>query len=75
MDIPKNLPFGETICSHCESFIKIDNENKFDCLICKEKHEMLKNKVLPMNKPLLAMLSIEPIKISRGNYFSCYRNH
>jgi hypothetical protein len=62
---PKLLPCGETICSFCESLIKIRNLNKFECLICKKEHEMPKNG-LPENNIVLKMLSIKPIKVYRG---------
>jgi hypothetical protein len=61
---PKLLPCGETICSYCVSSIKI-NSNVFDCLVCKQQHEMPKNG-LPDNKVALKMLSVKPIKVSRG---------
>jgi hypothetical protein len=59
---PKILPCGETICSYCVSSIK---SNVFDCLVCKQKHEMPKNG-LPDNKALLKMLSVQPNRVSRG---------
>jgi hypothetical protein len=67
LDIPKNLPCGEAICSICETTLQVLNNN-FNCLICKEKHEM-PTKGLPTSKPLLEMLSIQPTKISRGKAF------
>ena len=42
LDIPKILPCGETICSFCGSSIQV-NDRMFDCLICKDKHEIPKN--------------------------------
>jgi len=41
LDIPKILPCGKTICSLCEITIRI-NDKMFDCMLCKEKHEMPK---------------------------------
>jgi len=68
IDQPKILPCFETICSFCEQSIEIINDNKFECFICKEIHEMPKNG-LPFNKKLLKMLSIKPTKVSRGKAF------
>jgi len=42
LDEPKILPCGKTVCSLCASKIKM-NGNEFDCLLCKNKHEMPKN--------------------------------
>jgi hypothetical protein len=67
IEIPKSLPCGEVICSHCESNIQI-NENKFDCSLCQNKHDMPRDG-LPICKPLLQMLSIKPVKVSRGKVF------
>jgi hypothetical protein len=62
---PKILPCGETICSFCVSSIKLLRINMFECLVCKQKHEMPKNG-LPDNKVVLKMVSIKPIKVFRG---------
>ena len=62
---PKLLPCGETICSFCVSSI---NSNVFDCLVCKQQHEMPKNGLLD-NKIALKILSMKPTKISRGVAF------
>jgi len=60
------LPCDEAICSHCESSIQFNNgSNKFDCPQCPNRHEMPIDG-LPICKPLLEMLSIKPIKVSRG---------
>jgi len=61
---PKILPCGETICSFCVSSIQT-NLNVFNCLVCKQQHEMPKNG-LPDNKVALKMLSVKPIKVFRG---------
>ena len=37
----KILSCGETICSFCVTSLKIVDK-MFDCLVCKEKHEMPK---------------------------------
>ena len=60
VDIPKCLPCGEVICSFCEISIQILENNKFDCLISKKKHEMPQDG-LPIMKPLLELLSIKPV--------------
>jgi hypothetical protein len=67
LDIPKCLPCGEVICSLCESLIHVQ-DNKFDCIVCEEKHEML-IKGLPTIKPLLKILSMKLSKVSRGKAF------
>jgi len=64
LERPKILPCGETICSFCVSSIQI-NLNLFDCLVCKQQHEMPKNG-LPDNRIALKMLSVKPTKVSRG---------
>ncbi len=56
MDLPKSLPCGEVMCSHCESNIQM-NGNKFDCSLCQNKHDMPRDG-LPICKPLLQILSI-----------------
>ncbi len=67
LDIPKILPCGKTICSLCEITIRI-NDKMFDCMLCKEKHEMPKNGLL-INDALMKILSIKLQKISRGKAF------
>lgn len=67
LDIPKILPCGEAICSLCETTIQI-NDKMFDCMVCKEKHEMPKNG-LPINNSLMKILSVKLKKISRGKSF------
>jgi hypothetical protein len=61
------LPCGRTVCSFCASKIKM-NGNEFDCLLCKNKHEMPKNG-LPNNEILLEMLSVKPTSVSRGTIY------
>ena len=62
LDIPKILPCGETICSFCVSSLKVVDKI-FDCVACKQKHEMPKDGLLN-NIALLKILSIKPTKIS-----------
>jgi len=59
---PKILPCGETICSYCVSLIQT-NLNIFDCLVCKQQHEMPKNGLIE-NKVVLKMLSVQPNRVS-----------
>jgi hypothetical protein len=68
LDIPKIIPCGETICSFCETSIQVNENNTFDCLICKDKHEMPKNGFL-ISKALSEILSIKLTKVSRGKSF------
>ena len=68
LDIPKILPCGETICSYCETSIQVNENNMFDCLVCKDKHEMPKNGFL-ISKALSEILSIKLTKVSRGKAF------
>jgi len=68
LDVPKNLPCGKAICSLCETTIQILENNKFNCLICKKKHEMPQDG-LPILEPLLDLLSIKLAKVSRGKVF------
>ncbi len=42
LDEPKLLPCGNSICSYCAASIKL-NGKQYDCLVCKNKHEMPKN--------------------------------
>jgi hypothetical protein len=64
---PKLLPCGETICSSCEASIQV-NDRMFDCLVCKDKHDMPKNG-LPINKSLFKLLSFMPTNVSRGKSY------
>ena len=70
LDIPKMLPCGKTICSFCAplNLLSISNDNKFDCLVCKQKHDVPKDG-LPINEALLKMLSVKLIRVSRGKAF------
>jgi hypothetical protein len=67
LDIPKILPCGETICSLCEKSIQVNNQ-MFDCLVCKDKHEMPKNG-FKINKSLSDILATEQTKVSRGEAY------
>jgi len=69
LDIPKILPCGKTICSFCAPLNLLSSiDNKFDCLVCKNKHEVPKDG-LPNNEALLKMLSVKRIRVSRGKAF------
>jgi hypothetical protein len=70
LDLPKILPCGKTVCSFCAPLNLLSNtvDNKFDCLVCKNKHEVPKYG-FPNNEALLKLLSIKPIRISRGKLF------
>jgi hypothetical protein len=72
LDEPKILPRGETICSFCTSSLVIVDK-MFDCLVCKQKHKMLKNGLL-INKSILEMLSIEPTKVSKDKVFVTFQD-
>ena len=67
LDEPKVLPCGKSVCSFCATKIKM-NENEFDCLLCKNKHEMPKNG-LPNNEALLELLSVKPTAVSTGTAY------
>jgi len=69
LDIAKILPCGKTFCSFCAPLNLLSTiDNKFDCLVCKNKHEVPKDG-LPDNLVALKMLSIKPTRISRGKFF------
>ena len=65
LDDPRILPCGDTICSDCVLSIRVADNNKFDCLICEKKHTM-PDDGLPVNKKLLAILSLKPSEVYRG---------
>jgi hypothetical protein len=69
LDIPKTLPCGETICSFCETSLQVNNDQMFECLVCKDKHEMPKNG-FKMNKSLSKILAIELTNVSRGGAYN-----
>jgi len=64
---PKILPCGEIICSLCETTIHV-NDRIFECLVCKDKHDMPKNGLI-ICKPLLKLLCIMPTNVSRGKSY------
>ena len=68
LDTPKTLPCGETICSFCEKSLQVNNDQIFDCLVCKDKHEMPKNG-FKINKSLSDILATEQTKVSRGEAY------
>jgi hypothetical protein len=68
LDTPKTLPCGETICSFCEKSLQVNNDQMFDCLVCKDKHEMPKNG-FKINKSLSDILATEQTKVSRGEAY------
>ena len=69
LDIPKILPCGKTICSFCAPLNLLSTvDNKFDCLVCKNKHEVPKDGFLT-NEVVLKILSVKLIRVSRGKAF------
>jgi len=68
LDEPMLLSCGSSICSHCVSSIQVNKYNEFECLVCKDKHEMPKNG-LPLNAALKDLLSYKPTKVSRGKLY------
>ncbi len=58
-----------TVCSFCARLNLLSTiNNKIDCLVCKNKHEVPKDG-LPNNEALLKMLSVKRIRVSRGKAF------
>jgi hypothetical protein len=72
LEEPKILPCGETICLFCVTSLKIVDK-MFDCLVCKEKHEMPKDGLLN-NKFVVKILSIKPTKVSRGKDYDTFQD-
>jgi len=68
LDEPRLLPCGNNICSFCVSSIQLKENKEFQCIVCDELHEMPKTG-LHINKVLIELLSVESIKVSRGNAF------
>jgi hypothetical protein len=71
LDIPKMLQCGVTICSFCETSIQVIDK-MYDCLICKQKHEMPQDG-LPNNELVLEILEIEITKVSRGEAYDALK--
>jgi hypothetical protein len=69
LDLPKILPCGESICSFCETSLQVNNDQMFECMVCKDKHDMPK-KGLPNNKLASEILSIELTNVSRGQAYN-----
>lgn len=66
LDVPKKLACGSTICSICESALKVSN-NQFECSLCSETHQINLSKGLPICRIISNILSIKPNEIARGN--------
>jgi len=49
------------------------NENKFDCLVCKNKHEITKEG-LPINKSKKALLSSKPAEVLMEKAYELFGN-
>ena len=64
LDEPRILPCGDTVCSQCVTLIQINNE-RFDCILCVKSHKIAEEG-LPINKKLLALLSMQPTEVSRS---------
>jgi hypothetical protein len=67
LDIPKILPCGESICSLCETSIQV-NDQMFDCLVCKDKHDMPRNGLV-ISKSMSKILEIKLTTVSRGESY------
>jgi len=68
-DQPKFLPCHETICSACVNKIEKEAINqKFKCILCLEEHT-IPNNGFPINKKIYALITTEPMEISRGNEY------
>jgi hypothetical protein len=68
-DEPRLLECGNIICSLCYQSILLNEYREFTCFACLELHS-LPEKGLPLNKPIIQMLSLETIKVSRGTNFN-----
>ncbi len=64
LDEPRVLPCGDVACFSCIASIQVINK-KFDCFLCNNKHNM-PDEGLPINKRLLALISMQPIGVYRG---------
>ncbi len=66
-DQPKSLACGETICSACSVEIEKEAINKkFKCILCLEEHT-IPNNGFAINKKIYALITTEPMEISRGD--------
>jgi hypothetical protein len=68
LDEPRLLPCGNSICKICAESIKA-TDREFQCLICDNKHEMLKSG-LQIIKSSVEILSFN---ISRGRAYELLR--
>jgi len=68
LDKPRSLQCGYSICSHCVSYIQINKDKEFVCIVCNDKHEMPKTG-LPLNKTVLEMLSVKSFDVPCGSAF------
>jgi hypothetical protein len=74
LDLPKILPCGKTICSFCAPLNFLSTiDNKFDCLVCKNKHEVPKDGLI-INEAILKLLSVKVMCVSRGKAFDALEN-
>ena len=74
-DQPRFLPCGETICSSCVVKIeKVAFNKKFKCNICLEDHSIPDNG-FPINKKICALITVEPMEISRGSEYERLQNN
>jgi hypothetical protein len=62
---PRVLPCGETICDECAHLVKVDDENKFECLICHERHHLTTTELI-QNKSLIRLIEEKPVEPFRG---------
>jgi len=74
-DQPRILPCGETICSIC--LLKIEKKainQKFNCNLCLNDHSIPDNG-FPINKKMCALITVEPMEISRGHEYDQLQNN
>jgi len=50
-------------------FVQVNNDQMFECLVCKDKHDMPKNGFI-INKSLSKILAIELTNVSRGGAYN-----
>ena len=74
-DQPRSLPCGDTICSACVAKIEREATNqKFKCSICKRDH-YIPEEGLALNKKICALITAEPMEISRGENYERLQNN